>query len=234
MSSVLKDLKGVCSYHEPEPVLNGWPMVLYQLGFKKSMKKGVKNKIEKIKAHTKEENTYIETNHLFIKGFGWEIINHLPHQEIGIIFLRKDKTKIISSLRRIRCTPLSVSGLRWLYFPYKRNKSKTITVMNLMLYPIIFVLNKIIAFFKLKQPKYIIEYETRLLNWYVDETFNSAHKFKLQHPQIKFYETTVENLNSIEGFKNLFNHFELEFTPNEKLLNRIGKKTNRRDQLSSL
>ena len=77
IASLLKGFSNVESYHEPFPSMCGKEMRDYQLGDKNAFRGNIDKKIKKIEEVLNSDKIYFESNHYFIKGFGWEIINKL-------------------------------------------------------------------------------------------------------------------------------------------------------------
>lgn len=107
------------SYHEARPVGNEEAMRKFFQGDDNEIKNIAKTKADKINTILKDNSTYVETNHCFIKGFGWFISNYLNvlPEQIGVIILRRDIEQFAQSTYRIGCRPLYQVGRNWLITP---------------------------------------------------------------------------------------------------------------------
>lgn len=184
------------------------------------MKKITQEKVKIIKGYKHEYRLYVETNHCFIKGFGWFIPQYIPEDKIGVIILKRDTSKIVKSLLRIGCSPLTPFGRRWITTPDKKDplvQPPMIVISPQITYLLAYFLKSVFRCAKvlfrkilsreLPYPRWLINYEFRCLKWYVDETIAQKEVFKKQFPNIKFYEVNVEDLNSIEQVKNMLDYF---------------------------
>ncbi|MEK6477315.1 hypothetical protein WJR50_07270 [Catalinimonas sp. 4WD22] len=74
--------------------MNGIPMIEFLIGNEILMKNLIEDKISAINNAKGNFPVYVETNHTFIKGFGWYICSLIPQEEIGVIFIERDKKKL--------------------------------------------------------------------------------------------------------------------------------------------
>ena len=93
----------------------------FSQGYLEPMRKITQEKVEIINGFEQEYNFYVETNHCFIKGFGWFIPHYLPEDEIGVIVLNREPSKIVESPLKIGCSPLKRLGRNWIITPDKKN-----------------------------------------------------------------------------------------------------------------
>ena len=112
------------SFHEARPVGNEEAMRRFLNGDGAEIKEIAKIKAEIIRKSDAGDTTYVETNHCFIKGFGWYISQFLevPDEQIGVIVLRRDKEDFAHSTHRIGCRPLNSVGRNWLITPDLSNR----------------------------------------------------------------------------------------------------------------
>lgn len=231
LSHVLEHFQGISSNHEAPPFMNGIPMMKYLKGDKAELKNLMPMKVDSIKKSLKGYKCYVETSHLFIKGFGWEITNYLPPEEIGIVVLKRDKEKVVDSFMRINCTPLSFYGKKWIMNPEMEKAVNSFTFLEKIKYKFNYLLiNKVLRakMFKLDTFEYLFfnNYKKELLKWYYEETYSQGEKFKKQFLTIKVFETTTEKLNKAAEFKKMFDFFGLEFKPDKSFFEVINQKTN--------
>lgn len=227
LAKVFYHYEGVASFHEPDPVMNGKPMFDYLRGNSLLLEKMIDTKIRNIVIAKEKSSVYIETNHCFIKGFGWLLALHIPDEEMGVIFIKRTKDEIINSLFRISCTPLSKAGINWIITPLVKDpicKIELIDRIKFYIYrPVArFLYSKYNMYFKFKVPKFIKNYELKMLDWYVDETYALGEKFKNDFPKVKVIETTTQRLNDWHEIERIINFFDLDITPKASAKEVIG------------
>jgi len=216
LNKIFEHVSGCRSFHEPDPVGNGKVMRRYSRGKTNPMKRLAEQKAGIAKKLKLDCQIYFESNHCFIKGFGWFIPQYLPEDRIGVIILKRDKSKIVESYRRVRTSPLSRKGRRWISTPDMINPLVTpprilITyqgarfIKNVLRLPE-YLIKKVFKK-KFQSPQWLVNYETECLKWYVDETYAKAEVFKQQYPAIKYYEVNIEDLNTLESVQQLLTHF---------------------------
>ncbi len=201
------------------------------------MKSLAKNKAKGIKELKGNCKVYFESNHCFIKGFGWFIPQYLPEDRIGVIILKREKSKIAESLLRIGCSPLVPFGREWINTPDMKDPlvtppkiliSPRATYQGARLARFPFRATRFLARKVLKQqlpyPQWLINYELECLQWYVEETYARAEVFKQQFPSIKYYEVNVEHLNSLESVEQMLSFFGC--SGKNSLSEVVGKKFN--------
>ncbi|MDO6758751.1 hypothetical protein Q4566_00950 [Tamlana sp. 2_MG-2023] len=232
LANILNCCNNVRAYHEPHPVMNGKPMFEYLKGNKNLLLTLLHEKIEVIQESVNYGEVYFETNHAFIKGFAWEIVNRVPHSEIGVIYLKRNLDDIVKSFHRIDTTPLNFNGKNWMYTPLMEKPETSLSLIFKLEYRVLFFLNRLFKskynkkIFKFGKPKYFIEKEINYLKWYVKESDLQARKFKNKYPKIKYFELENDNLNVIETYKTMFEFFNITFSPQEGFYSRVGVTTN--------
>jgi hypothetical protein len=197
------------------------------------MKRIAETKARLIKELMRDCQVYFESNHCFIKGFGWFLSQHLPEDRMGVIILKRDKSKIAPSYLKIGCSPLSIKGRRWVITPEMKHplvKPPTTPttyqcarVAKAMSGIVRYLVRKIFRK-RLPDPQWLIDYELKCLMWSVEETHAQAEAFKKQFPAIKYYEVNIEDLNSLESVERMFAFFGC--TGTETLSQVVGKPTN--------
>ena len=216
----------------------------YSQGYPAPMKRIAERKVKIIKELKGDHKFYFESNHCFIKGFGWFIPNCLPQDSIGVIILKRDKPKIAESLLRIGCSPLNEMGRDWISIPDMKNPlvapprlliGPWLTyqcarfVKSYGIRPVSFFIRKIFKKYSC-YPGWLRAYELNCLKWYVEETNAKAEAFMRQYPKIKYYETDIENLNSTELVQQMLEHFGCK--AKESLADVVGRPTNLKSHLS--
>ncbi|TCP28285.1 hypothetical protein EV195_101449 [Tenacibaculum skagerrakense] len=235
LAGILEEVEGFASFHEPSPIMNDKPMVSFLRGDQSKMEKDIPLKIKTIKDSLADKRCYIETNHCFIKGFGWLLPNHIPQEEIGIIFLKRSKKEIVDSFYRVNCTPLIHNGLIWLINPLMKSPIHKVPFHDKIKYRLFYFYIRVLKsrfnpfqVKKVNKPNFMKKFEFKYLNWYVDETYSQAERFKKEFPKIKVIETTIDKLNHLSEFEKIFNFFNVPFTPKPTFFEKINKKTNLR------
>ena len=214
-------------------------MIDYWKGDKELMANITRKKLSWIESEVPPEWIYAETSHLFIKGFGWELSKLVDDRAIGVVILKREKKEIIQSLYRLGTTPFTNQGVQWILGLQVRSPivpfphvfvSKTVTFYTCFILKLnLRILDKLsrslfqVRFFG---PRCFRSYEEKWLSWYIEETVALGNKFREEHPNIRFYETTVEELNTNQGVNRLLNFFGLE--PKPELSKFIGIPVNQK------
>jgi hypothetical protein len=238
LKNIFTHVSGCRSFHEPEPIGNEKVMRRYSRGHLEPMRKFTQEKINSIKDLKGDYQTYVETNHCFIKGFGWFVPQHLPEDRIAVIILKREKSKIAESLLRIGCSPLLPDGRNWTNTPEIKDPLVTppkilippkatyqcARVIKYVLRRTSYLISRILRKEFKYNPQWLTNYELECLKWYVEETYEKTAAFKRQYPKIKYYETNIEDLNSFESVQKMLMHFGL--SGKESLKNIVGKRVN--------
>jgi len=231
------------AFHEKKPVGNGRAMRNHLNGKNKNIVNITKQKSEDIKKETASGKVYIETNHCFIKGFGWFLPQFIEEDSMAVIILVRDKEEIVNSLLRVSASLLEKDGRKWLIspdikFPNITPPGKFLTPkLNFYLFSILKLPFRKYKFFKyinispLKTPPFIKNYETETLRWYLEEIDSLTERYRDQFKRIKYIKIHLNELNQAEKVKALFK--ELGLTPKESLNEIIGTPTNARTDLQN-
>lgn len=230
LAKLLNHCDGIDAYHEHIPIMYGTAMRKFLEGKPDLLKQKMPEKINQInKAHVSD--VYVETNHLFIKGFGWLIPEYIDEKKIGVIILKRDPKKIVDSFMRINSTPLN-PGRDWQITPLKKNKLIKSSASKTWIYKFYRAFWKLSrkkgfqTFFGSKKMSFVEKYERRLLEWYVEETDAMCQQFMQIFPDITFYEVDIEALNQAATYEEMFSHFGIRFSPNAQFYEDLGQKTN--------
>lgn len=240
-SDYLKDIfnhvSGCRSVHEPNPIGNGRVMRNFSQGYLEPMRKCSQEKVEVIKEQKLGCQVYVETNHCFIKEFGWFVPQYIPEASIGVIILKRDKIRVAQSLLRIGCSPLVPLGRDWISTPDMRDPLVTpprrifspkatyqcVRFVRFFLRGSRALIRKIFRQ-NLPYPKWLINYELDCLKWYVEETYEKAEVFRKRYPGIKYFEVDIEDLNSFERVQEMLSYFGCSCK--ESLIDIVGNPTN--------
>ena len=176
---------------------------------------------------------YIETNHCFIKGFGWYLSNYLNCDEVGVIILTRNKNEVVKSLEKNVRSAVSVLSKKWLITPSKKEPIKrppTIIFNPQFDYYIMKFCNRIQMFMYSNRIKLNIfqrilnKYTHMIFKWYYDEIYLMGNRFKNQHKDISFYAVDINDINNIQKVYKMLDYFKI--TPCESLKEIINKPVN--------
>lgn len=233
---IFNHVSGCKAFHEPKPIGNGQEMRKYLAGKPTEMRELTEKKVKKILNVQKECDTYVETNHCFIKGFGWFIPEYLDERDIGVIILSRPKKEVVDSLGRIGVSQLLPNGRKWLMLPAMRNPlvpPPSRLVSAALTYRFFRILKTPIrrkgAFLTWGESipplrAWISQYETECLNWYVDELTAQTDRYEQVFKKIRFYKTDIYALNTVTGVQQMLEHFGFEI--DSALVDIIGEPTN--------
>lgn len=238
LSNLFKHAEKVISRHEMKPIGHSEEMRQYFKGNHEPMRKLTKKKLENIHKLCANDEVFIETSHMFIKGFGWILAELLPHEEVGIIILNRDKSKIVSSFQRIDSVALTNRGKNWMITPNIKKPytappsilgfhKATYSMMKLLKHiekGCHSLIKKIFPKFQLQQLSFFDRYNIKCLEWYVDEINALGEKFQQCYPKMHYRSVYVDDLNDITQVKKLFEYFNLEATA--ELTKVVGSATN--------
>lgn len=241
LSRIFATAPGCVATHEPVPRCVGEPMQAFLHGRPAALKKLMPEKIRAIE-DARGDACYFESSNAFIKGFGWLIPEHLPQERIGVVILRRDPHRIASSYLRIGTTALTNRGRKWhilpsipaplappprfafdhpldyrlawvLSAPFRRRRLLSYLLRFLRLVPAL--------------GRRLDEYERASALWYAEEVYRMADRYRQTFPGIRYFETTVEELNDSAHVTRMLNHFGLE--AGAELEQVLGAPTNLKD-----
>ena len=234
LSGIFQHAENCCSTHEPDPPMHDLEMRQFLKGNQKPMRALLPGKLAAISRARAGAGVYVETNHCFIKGFGWLLAETLPNEEIGVIVLRREREKVVDSLCRIECTPATRFGRSWLITPAARNclvplpgPYSRLRWWAMEAHRFLFDRRIVLAVLRRDastRPQWMLREERRLTEWYVDETYARGDLFRDRYPDIRYADVHLDELNTEEGVVGLFSAFGLVAKPS--LLDAVGKPTN--------
>ncbi|MGK7940132.1 MAG: hypothetical protein AB4062_08285 [Crocosphaera sp.] len=208
LTELLSKAENKVSIHEGLPIMNGFPMQAFNNGDEQWLQKLMPLKIKEISKQSKNgRKIYCETNHSFIKGWGYLLPDkYISQEEIGVIILRREVHKNSYSFLRLRGVPgISEWTRTWLLTPNsKRDLSQPSDNANL--------------------------YD--LCQWYVEETYLRAEEYKKMFPKITYVECDLEQLNQYNFVVEMFATFGL--VPLPVLKDTVGRIVNSRNEWPKL
>jgi hypothetical protein len=240
LSVLLKHAINVVAFHEPEPIMNRLPMIEFLNGRPRLMEALMPEKLASIRRTlTAPHDVYAETNHAFIRGFGWLLPNIIPHDEIGVILLRRDRDQVARSMYRIGVNAFNNGGRGWLIHANVKRKHVPLPDDIPFLLPRYYyyrLLHRLYYFAKARprlthgvaesraEPRTPYEMNIKLLRWYVDEVYALAEQHRKTFPAIRYYEVHTEELNDPSKVVDMFRYFGLE--PKASLGSVVGTPVN--------
>jgi hypothetical protein len=204
LTELLSKAQNTVSIHEGLPMMNGLPMQKFNDGNDFELRQLMPLKIKQIKNKRKNSHRiYCETNHSFIKGWGYLIPDsYIPQNEIGVIILRRDEEMTAYSLLRSHAVPgISEWARTWYLCP---NSSRNLTM-----------------------PDDHADYFD-ICKWYVRETYCRADEYKVMFPQITYLECSLNDLNCFDFVIDMFKVFGI--IPSKDLKDSIGSIINTRSE----
>ena len=208
LTELLSKAENAVSIHEGVPIMNGSPMQKFNAGDDSELRELMPLKMREIRKKSKNDRKiYCETNHSFIKGWGYLIPDvYVPQEVIGVIILRRDVDKTAYSLLRVHDVPGASEWARtWLLSPNSpRNLSQPGDNAN----------------------------PYALCKWYVEETYLRAEEYKRMFPKIRYIECELEQLNNYDFVVGMFSFLDLVPTP--ALQDAVGRVLNVRNEWPKL
>jgi hypothetical protein len=201
LTELLAQATNAVSLHEGLPIMNGVPMQRFNEGDETALRALMPLKLAEIrKKSCNDRKIYCETNHSFIKGWGFLVPEAIPQEEIGVIVLRRPAEQVVHSHLRVRNVP---GTTRW---------SRT------------WVLTPGAARDQLPPPDRDDHFA--LCRWYVEEVERRAQAYKNQFPDITYLECDLSQLNDRRFVGELFDRFGLIASP--RLDEAVGRPLNAR------
>jgi hypothetical protein len=192
LTALLARAANAVSIHEGFPIMNGTAMQKFNEGDTLELAALMPLKVREIRKKThKSQKIYCETNHSYIKGWGYLVPDaFIPQEDIGVIVLRRDLDQVAYSLLRLHNVPgASEWGRTWFLAP---NAARNLT----------------------RPAAHAGPYD--LCRWYGEEIHRRAEDYKRRFPGITYLECDLEQLNDYDYVLHMFRTFGLEPTPELK------------------
>ena len=201
LTGLLRQATNAASMHEALPIMNGEPMQRFNDGDDSGLRELMPLKLREMQRRARGR-IYCETNHSFIKGWGELIPEFLPPEDIGVIVLRRDVDRTAASLMRVHDVPgLTEWARTWYLTPGSQRDL-------IKLHP---------------DPT---PYER--CQWYVREVEARAREYRERFPGLTWFECDLEELNTPETVRELFQTFGLREGPG--LAGLIGRRMNAKQE----
>lgn len=216
LASLMKGFETVCSHHEPKPILNEDAMKQYQLGKKDAFDAVLPEKVEQIQKVLAHNKVYFESNHYFIKGFGWEILKNLSEEKIGIIILKRNPEEIIKSYFTIGVSVLGNGAVMHLIHPFSIyasrpfSKNRNLFMLKLFLMRIIVILYNLPFYAGVQKRKnfnIFKRFQLRYLKWYLKEYEYLKSKFIEKYPNLSYLEIDINKMDQDEIIESIRQKF---------------------------
>jgi hypothetical protein len=208
LTEIFSKTTNAISIHEGFPIMNGKPMQAFNQGEDTALRQLMPLKLKQInKSRQKGKKIYCETNHSYIKGWGYLIPEkYIPQEEIAVILLRRNIDDSAYSLLRVHDIPGYTEFSRTWYLSPD-------------------------ATFNLSHPPAKANvYE--LCRWYVQETNLRAEHYQSKFPNITYFECDLEQLNDYDFVLKMFE--TLGLNPSPELKSTCGKPLNSRSEWPKL
>jgi hypothetical protein len=192
LTEIFSKTTNAISIHEGFPIMNGKPMQAFNQGEDTALRQLMTLKLKQINKSRKQgKKIYCETNHSYIKGWGYLIPDeYIPQEEIAVIILRRNIDDCAYSLLRVHDVPGYTEFSRTWYLSPK-------------------------ATFNLSHPSANANaYE--LCRWYVQETNLRAEHYQSNFPNITYIECDLEQLNDYSFVLAMFERLGLNPSPDLK------------------
>ncbi len=194
--------KNTVSFHESYPLMNGAPMQGFNHGDEQALRRLMPVKLKQIRKKSQRgRKAYCETNHSFIKGWGYLIPEFIPQEEIGVLILHRNVEQVIYDFVRDHKIPGTTEHTRT--FQLIPGSARNLST----------------------PPAQATPYD--LCHWYITETYLRAEQYRSMFPGIRYVECDVEQLNDYAFVVNMLTSFGLVPTP--QLREVVGVRVNTRD-----
>lgn len=220
LATMLSEASNCVSHHEPAPDGFGPALQAYNRGDAAAMTDVARAKAVQIQEAAGKGLIYAETNHCFVKGFGWPLMEIIDPTSVGIVILRRDPEKIAQSMFRLGTSALSFAGQKYYLTPDRRNPIITpppfFGVPGRLGYQIARGVSRRLQRtrkslgFSTKQGMPFQRYQHASIRWYIHEMAALEHLFREKYPHASYYEIDIEMLNDATQLQQLCNYFELE------------------------
>ena len=222
LAKILDGAKNCVSHHEKRPAGFGASLQAFNRGKMGPMSDVARIKASAIKQANAKGLIYIETNHCFVKGFGWPLMDAVAQEDIGIIILRRNPTKIAESMLRIRSVPLNRVGPYFNLTPNRKNPAvppppflglpggigyRAARFLSLSWRALRRLFNLAST---AEQPEPFLKYQRAVTDWYIEETDALGREFRRRHPGCQYFEVELDELNSREGVQRLCDFFGID------------------------
>ena len=242
LSRMLGSGKNCVAFHELNPSGFGQALVDYHRGDDRKMRDVARVKYAFMETFFRKNLIYAETNHSFVKGFGWPLIEMMDQRSVAVITLRRDPEKIIESMIRVRSLPLSSTGKFYNLTPERLNPivlpptlfgltpAASYSVGKLVAVPekILARVKKLIFGYPIKRYVPLRRYQENIIRWYLRETVELEKLFKKRFPECVYIDLDIDDLNDSEKIVDLFGRLGIEWEEGD--ITGVGIPANTKDR----
>lgn len=199
------------------------------------MRKAVFEKKSVIERAAFGKSLYVETNHCFIKGFGWELMPLLPQEQITVVVLERPAPEVAQSFYRIGVSPLGKRGHHWLISPQPDTIAGAVWKMDRAAWQ---KFERAKTFSRLYDgvnrklgrlfPDPMQGYKMTLLQDYVAHIRQLTDRFFETFPQVTRIDATLPQLNQPDFVAALCEKLGVPFT--KAMESKVGVKKNERKE----
>jgi len=199
------------------------------------MRRAVTEKKSAIQIAAYNKNLYVETNHCFIKGFGWELMHHLPQEQVTVIVLERPASEVAKSFYKMGVSPLGKRGHHWLIPPQPDTQTTAVWKLDpaaWQRFERATRLSRIYDGFNRKigrlLPDPFHNYKITLLEDYVAHLRQLTERFFETFPQVTRINATLPQLNQHTFIAELCEKLGVGFT--KDMERKVGVKRNERSR----
>lgn len=225
LSRMLGSGKNCVAFHELNPTGFGQALVDYHRGDDHKVRDVARVKYAFMETFFKKNLIYAETNHGFIKGFGWPLIEMMDQRAVAIITLRRDPEKIVDSMIKVRSLPLSSTGKFYNLTPERLNPivppptllgltpAASYRLGRLAAIPekVLARLKKVMFGYPIRRYVPLRRYQENIIRWYLHETVELERLFKERFPGCMYIDVDIDDLNDPEKIMDLFGRIGIEW-----------------------
>lgn len=215
------------AYHEGLPKMNGKWMRQY-LRYGQAESSLVEKKLQAMRSSDK---IYAESSHLFIKGFGWEVLENIPNDEVLIICLNREKRLILKSFIDLK-TDFFADAINWYISPLSRFQgvSSLYSIRDIVLILFFRPIRVFLSFIHIRYSyKFVQGINRRWISKHLRGTEILMEALKKKFPKCNYFDIELSELNNIDRVEEMFHMIGVSY--NKESLNRlIGTKYNRKEK----
>ena len=209
LAKLLNTAVNIHALHEPHPCMNGRILEMAMnmppaesYGQRRIKLLGINRSL----SHLGSDTIYAETSHMFIKSFHDVVLDY--YENVDVIILRRQLHKVLKSFIELGFfSDINPVADRWMHKPGSANSAAEL----------------------LKPLDEMDQYEKCIA--YLLDIEALARAFRINHPDIKTHEITLDSITGVEGARQLFRDLGAQWTEeSDRLYSRV---VNRKDTYRS-
>lgn len=198
----------VTAFHEPEPTMSGKPLEMTNalpMQATRDVRRAKNDAIRAVLNRMQAGETYVETNHMFIKTF-YDVVLEEFAAQTAVVVLRRELALVLKSFIEMGYfSPLNSVWEKWMSSPESVNAALPLP----MSYSEMDQYDRSIA--------YLLDIEARVT------------RFQQEYPNVPLYEARVETLSAVRPAASLFR--ELGISPSPRTLIYMRRRYNTRQSV---